>query len=65
MRISRKVINAFVLALYIGFTIGIYAIVCHFTNRPFQDLHLLYAALIGCIAYLPRFISEKKKNRRQ
>ena len=65
MKLNRKVINAFVLVLYIGFTMAIYAIVCHFTNRPFQELHLLYAALIGCIAYLPRFIAEKKKNRPQ
>lgn len=61
MIISKKLRRLFVLALYIGFTIAIYAIVCHFINRPFQDIHLLYAILIGCIAYLPRFIAEKKK----
>lgn len=46
---------------YVGFTIAIYAIVCHFIDKPFQEIHLLYAVLIGCIAYLPVFIAEKKK----
>ena len=50
-----------VLAFYVGFTIAIYAIVCHFIDKPFQEIHLLYAVLIGCIAYLPVFIAEKKK----
>ncbi len=63
MIISKKVRTAFVLVLYIGFTIAIYTIVCHFANIPFQDIHLLYAALIGCLAYLPRFIAERKKKK--
>lgn len=61
MIINKKLITIFVLALYIGFTIALYAIVCHFMHIEFQDIHLLYAVLIGCIAYLPRFIAEKKK----
>lgn len=61
MVINKKVRTAFVLVLYIGFTIAIYAIVCHFAHIPFQDIHLLYAALIGCVAYLPRFIAGKRK----
>lgn len=61
MIIGKKIRNIFMLALYIGLTIAIYAIVCHFMDITFQDIHLLYAALIGCIAYLPRFILEKKK----
>lgn len=51
----------FVLALYVGFTIAAYAIACHFMKIEFQEIHLLYAILVGCIAYLPRFILEKKK----
>ncbi|MDD3036459.1 hypothetical protein [Bacteroides sp.] len=64
MIINEKLKTIFVLALYIGFTIAIYAIVCHFRHIEFQDIHLLYAVLIGCIAYLPRFIAGKmKKNK--
>ena len=59
--LNKKLKTLLVLALYIGFTIAIYAIVCHFIDRPFQEIHLLYAILIGCIAYLPVFIAEKKK----
>lgn len=61
MILNKKVRTLFVLALYVGFTIAIYAIVCHFRNIEFQDIHLLYAILIGCIAYLPVFIAGKKK----
>ena len=61
MILNNKLKTIFVLALYIGFTIAIYAIVCHFLKMPFQEIHLLYAVLIGCIAYLPVFIAEKKK----
>lgn len=59
--LNKKIKRTFVLALYIGFTVAIYAIVCHFMKREFQELHLLYAVLIGCIAYLPRFIADRKK----
>lgn len=61
MIISSKLKTVFTLALYVGFTIAIYAIVCHFIDREFQDIHLLYAVLIGCIAYLPKFIADKKR----
>lgn len=61
MVLNKKVRTLFVLALYVGFTIAIYAIVCHFLHKPFQEIHLLYAVLVGCIAYLPVFIAGKKK----
>ena len=61
MILNKKLKTLLVLALYIGFTIAIYAIVCHFIDKPFQEIHLLYAVWIGCIAYLPVFIAEKKK----
>lgn len=61
MIISSKLKTVFTLALYVGLTIAIYAIVCHFIHREFQDIHLLYAVLIGCIAYLPKFIADKKR----
>lgn len=64
MIINKKIRRFFVLFLYVGFTIAIYAIVCHFTQRPFEEIHLLYAALIGCLAYFPRFIVERKQDRR-
>lgn len=60
MIINNKLRTLFVLALHIGFTIAIYAIVCHFLKIEFQDIHLLYAILVGCVAYLPRFIAERK-----
>lgn len=61
MILDKKVRILFVLAFYVGFTIAIYAIVCHFINREFRDIELLYAVLIGCLAYLPRFIADRKK----
>ena len=61
MILNKKVRTLFVLALYVGFTIAIYAIACHFINREFRDIELLYAILIGCLAYLPRFIADRKK----
>ena len=61
MILNKKLKTLLVLALYIGFTIAIYAIVCHFIDKKSQDRHLQYAVLIGCIAYLPVFIAEKKK----
>lgn len=39
MIINNKLRTLFVLALYIGFTIAIYAIVCHFLKIEFQDIH--------------------------
>ena len=61
--LNKKIRRAFTLGLYIGFTVAIYAIVCHFTKREFQEIHFLYAVLIGCIAYLPKFITERKKDK--
>ena len=61
MSLNKKVRTLLVLAFYVGFTIAIYAIVCHFINREFRDIELLYAILIGCLAYLPRFIADRKK----
>lgn len=49
------------LALYVGFTIAAYAIACHFMHIEFQEIHLLYAILVGCVAYLPRFIVDRKR----
>ena len=57
MILNKKLKTLLVLALYVGFTIAIYAIVCHFIDKPFQEIHLLYAVLIGCIAYLPQILS--------
>lgn len=61
MIFNKRLRTIFVLALYVGFTIALYAIACHFMDIEFQDIHLLYAVLIGCIAYLPRFIVDKMK----
>ena len=61
MILNEKLKTLFVLALYVGFTIAAYAIACHFMKIEFQEIHLLYAILVGCIAYLPRFIAERKK----
>ena len=47
--------------VYIKVTIGIYYVVCLSMHKPFTELHYLYGALIGCIAYLPQFIAERKK----
>ena len=63
MILNNKLKTIFVLALYIGFTIAIYAIVCHFLKIEFQDIHLLNAVLVGCIAYLPKFIADKKRKK--
>ena len=63
MILNNKLKTIFVLALCIGFTIAIYAIVCHFLKIEFQDIHLLYAVLVGCIAYLPKFIADKKRKK--
>ena len=65
MVLNKKVKTAFVLALYIGFTIAIYAIVCHFVGIKFEDIQLLYSVLIGCVAYLPRFIVDNMKKKKK
>lgn len=58
---KKKLKTAAMLLLYMALTVGVYALVCHFVKRPFDELELVYAMLIGCIAYLPRFIVEKRK----
>ena len=63
MILNNKLKTIFVLALYIGFTIAIYAIVCHFLKIEFQDIHLLYAVLVGCIANINKFIADKKRKK--
>lgn len=62
---KKKLKTAAILLLYIGLTVGLYALICHFMKRPFDDLQFVYAVLIGCIAYLPRFIAEKKAQKRR
>ena len=60
---KKKLKTAGILLLYIGLTVGLYASICYFIKRPFDDLQFVYAVLIGCVAYLPRFIAEKRKPR--
>lgn len=57
---NKKVKTFLVLALYMAVTVGIYYGVCCAMHRPFTELHLLYGALIGCVAYLPRFVADRK-----
>lgn len=61
MRIGEKLQTLLVLSLYVGITIGLYAIAAHFMGIEFQDIHLLYAALVGCVAYLPRFLMNRRR----
>ena len=63
MILNKKLKTLLVLALYIGFTIAIYAIVCHFIDKPFQEIHLLYAVLIGCIAYFRSLLRRKRRSK--
>lgn len=58
---KKKLKTAGILLLYIALTVGLYALICHFMKLPFGELQIVYAALIGCVAYLPRFIAEKRK----
>ncbi len=57
--------TALELVVYIGITMGLYYLICLAIRRPFTELHLLYAALIGCIAYMPRFINQRKSRKRR
>ncbi len=52
------------LLIYVGATLGLYYLICLAMHRPFEELHLLYALLIGCVAYLPRFINQRKAGKR-
>lgn len=60
---NKKVKTALTLAIYMAVTIGIYYVIGRLMKQPFTDLHLLYAALIGCVAYLPRFIADRKSKK--
>lgn len=60
----EKLKTALILIAYIGVTIGLYALICHFNHRPFGDIEFVYAALIGCIAYFPRFLARKKSQKK-
>ena len=53
---KNKLKTAFTLLVYIAVTVGIYALICHLNHQPFDDLRILYAVLIGCVAYLPRHL---------
>ena len=54
---KKRIKRVLILLAYIGVTIGIYYVICMLMHKPFTELHYLYAALIGCIAYLPQFIA--------
>ena len=58
---KNKLKTAFTLLVYIAVTVGIYALICH----PFDDLRILYAVLIGCVAYLPRHLMVRKSRKSQ
>ena len=58
---KKRIKRVLILLAYIGVTIGIYYVICILMHKPFTELHYLYAALIGCIAYLPQIVAEKKK----
>ena len=63
MILNKKLKTLLVLALYIGFTIAIYAIVCHFIDKPFQEIHLYVCDIDRMHCLLPVFIAEKKKSK--
>ena len=50
---------------YIVVTTGLYYGICYLRHIPFTELHLLYGALIACVAYLPRFIAERKADKKR
>ncbi|WP_455586090.1 hypothetical protein [Bacteroides sp.] len=58
---KKRLKRVVTLLIYIGVTIALYYGVCLLMHRPFTELHYLYGALIGCVAYLPQFIAERKK----
>ena len=61
---KSKLQNFLILLLYIGITVGCYYVILLFRHQDFSELHLLYAMLIGCLAYLPRFILKRRQRRR-
>ena len=62
---KNKLKTAFTLLVYIAVTVGIYALICHLNHQPFDDLRILYAVLIGCVAYLPRHLMVRKSRKSQ
>lgn len=58
---NKRLKRVVILLIYIGVTTGVYYVVCLLMHKPFTELHYLYGALIGCIAYLPQFIAERKR----
>ncbi|MCY6348134.1 hypothetical protein OXV66_15090 [Bacteroides fragilis] len=70
LRINRpsyenKLKTAITLLVYIAVTVGIYAFICYLSHQPFDDLRILYAVLIGCVAYLPRHLMIRKLRKNQ
>ena len=63
MILNKKLKTLLVLALYIGFTIAIYAIVCHFIDKPFQEIHLLYAVLIDALPIYRSLLRRKRRSK--
>ena len=61
---KSKLQNLLILLIYIGITVGIYYVIILFKQQEFSELHLLYAMLIGCLAYLPRFILKRRQRRK-
>ena len=62
---KNKLKTAFTLLVYIAVTVGIYVLICHLNHQPFDDLRILYAVLIGCVAYLPRHLMVRKSRKSQ
>lgn len=62
---KKKLKMVVILLIYVGVTVGLYALICYFIDRPFDELEFLYGVLVGCVAYLPRFIvvHESEKSR--
>ena len=63
MRLNRRIKTLLTLALYIGVTVGLYAFVAYLLEMEFGELEVLYSILIGCFAYLPRFIYDRKREK--
>lgn len=61
---NKKLQTLLILSAYIAITVGTYYIVMRCMHREFTELHLLYAILIGCLAYMPRFLMIRKRNNR-
>ena len=62
---KNKLKTAIILLVYIAVTVGIYAFICYLNHQPFDDLRILYAVLIGCVASLPRHLMIRKLRKNQ